>query len=456
MRVTLVNPSYDEPRVLKFLGLPSIPLGYGCVAASLEKAGHEVTVVDGFAYRQTPEKTIQALKETHPDVTGISCVTCNVDYGIQIAQAAREFSRVIVGGTHPSLVPESVVDCADVVVCGEGEQTMQELLSGARLETVDGILFKSGGKVVRTKPRSPVENLDTVPFPARHLFPMERYRQFGTMLLATMLTSRGCPMRCSYCTISQLYPTWRGRSPENVVEEIELLVKEYRVKGISIVDEDFLVDFDRAWRICELIEAKQLRVWWGMQTRVDRIPEVDVLKRFFAAGCEFVLFGVESANERTMKGLNRNIPNERFLAAAQKCQQAGMRIAVSAILGFPGETEADALETVRFVLKLNPEYAFFGVPTPFPGTRFHEYCEQNGLIRERDLRKYTIMSPIVETDVLPLERSRKLLDCAYRKFYYRPLYITKRSIAEMKRLDRDTLKSFIRWTFGGLRDCKEG
>jgi anaerobic magnesium-protoporphyrin IX monomethyl ester cyclase len=454
MRVTLVNPNYDEPRVLKFLGLPSIPLGLGCLAACVENAGYEVTVVDAFGYKYSVEQTIEEVRKTKPDVTGISCVTCNVDYGIKIAQEVRKFSKVLMGGTHPSLVPESVVDYADVIMYGEGEETILEILSGKDIHEIDGVIFKENGNVIKTPKRKPIENLDTVPFPARHLFPMHKYRQFGTMLFATMLTSRGCPMRCDYCTISHLFPEWRGRSPENVVDEMELLVKQYNVKGISFVDEDFLVDPERAHKICDEIERRKLKLWWGIQTRVDRIPNVDTLKRFNAVGCECLLFGVESSKEKTMKNLNRFISNNLFFEAVRKGKESGMRVAVSSILGFPGETVEDVKNTINFVMKLNPDYVFFGVPTPFPGTRFYHQCKENDLIKENNLLKYTIMSPIVETELISLKELRKLLNHAYRRFYFRPLHMAKRMLYEFKKLDRDTLKSFVKWSFGGFMDSK--
>ncbi|HLP62216.1 MAG TPA: radical SAM protein [Candidatus Deferrimicrobium sp.] len=455
MKVTFVNPNYEEPRVLKFLGLPSIPLGFSIVAGCVEKAGHEVTVIDAFGYKYSVAQTIAELKKTKPEITAISCVTCNVDLGIKIAQAARTFSRVVIGGTHPSLMPESVIDYADIVVYGEGEETFPDILSGKKLADIPGVMYKSDGKIMKTSPRPPIKDLDTLPFPARHLFPMHKYKQFGTMLLATMLTSRGCPHRCSYCTISRLYPQWRGRSAENVTSEMEFLVKNYKVKGISIVDEDFLVESQRAYDICDGIEKKNIKVWWGMQTRVDRIPEVDTLKRFNAAGCEFVLFGVESSRERTMKNLNRDIPNHKFIEAVKKCREAGMRVAVSALLGFPGENEEDILNTIKFVLELGPEYVFYGVPTPFPGTDFYRYCRDNDLIKEKNLLKYTIMSPIIETGDISLKQSRKLLNKAYRQFYFRPVYLSKRMVYELRKLDKDTLKGFIRWSLGGFLDSRQ-
>lgn len=454
MKITLVNPHYEEPQVLKFLGLPSIPLGFACVAASLEQAGHEVKVIDAFGEKLTTEQTIARLRASAPEVTGISCVTCNVDIGRQIAKAAQDFSMVVVGGTHPSLIPESVTDVCDVVVVGEGERAFPELVTCKSLHDVRGLVFRENGQIIRTPKRPPITDLDSVPFPARHLFPMDCYKQFGVMALATMLTSRGCPMKCSYCTISQLFPAWRGRSPKNVVDEMELLVKDYHVKGISLVDEDFLYDVDRADRICDEILRRKLKMWWGMQTRADRLPDLPFLKKMRRAGCEFALFGIESVSEQTMKDLNRHLSVDAIVRAFKVCKEAGMRTAGSAILGFPGETEADALATVRFVKGLDPSYVFFGVPTPFPGTVFHEQCEEKGWIKERNLLKYTIMSPIIETEQISLTTAAKILHQAYRSFYFRPRYLVRRMIYELSRLDIDTLKGFMKWSMAAFFDTK--
>lgn len=454
MRVTLVNPHYEEPQVLKFLGLPSIPLGFACVAASIEQAGHHVTVIDAFGEKLNTKQTIDRLKETEPEVTGISCVTCNVDIGREIGQAAKNFSTVVFGGTHPSLNPESVFDVCDVVVIGEGEEAFPELLSGKDWHEIQGIVFIENGEVLCTPERPQIVNLDSVPFPARHLFPMDRYKQFGVMALATMLTSRGCPMRCSYCTISQLWPIWRGRSPNNVVDEMELLVKEYHVKGISIVDEDFMFDPERVEKICDEILARGLKFWWGMQTRADHLPDVSLLKKMTAAGCEFALFGIESVSEETMRGLNRSLSVDTISYAFEVCKKAGMRTAGSAILGFPGETIEDAKATIKFVKEMAPDYIFFGVPTPFPGTAFHRECERNGWIKERNLLKYTIMSPIIETEQISLKDAAKILHKAYRSFYFRPHYLAKRIFYEISRLDKETLSGFIRWSLKGFFDTK--
>ena len=455
MKITFVNPNYDEPRVLKFMGLPSIPLGMAIVAACVEQAGFEVNVVDAFGYRHSIEKTIEEVKKTKPDYVGISCVTCNIDYGIQIAQALRPQAKVILAGTHPSLDPKPLIEFADFVVFGEGEKTVVEILQGKELSEIDGLIYMENGQVKRNRPRDVEKNLDNLPFPARHLFPMDKYKQFGTMTFASMMTSRGCPMRCDYCTISRLYPVWRGRSPKNVVDEMELLINEYHVKGISFVDEDFLVDLPRALAICDEIEKRNLKVWWGMQGRVDRLPDLEIMKRFARAGCECLLFGIESSQEKTMKNLNRDIPNNLFFKARELGKNSGMRVAISSILGFPGETVNDVKKTIDFVLEMDPDYVFFGVPTPFPGTRFYEACEDEGLIKERNLKRYTIMSPIIETEKISLSESQKLLNYAYRRFYFRPIKMLQKVFFEIKRLDKDTLIGFLKWTLGGFADSRK-
>ncbi len=455
MRVTLVNPNYDEPRVLKFMGLPSIPIGLAYVAATLEQAGHEVKVVDAFGFKYNVEKTVEEAIKTDPEFIGISCVTCNIDYGKQIAEKLRARFPVAIGGTMPSLEPDTVVDYADYIMYGEGEKTFVELLSGKDPEEIDGLMFKKDGKVIKTNPRIPEENLDSIPFPARHLFPMHKYKLFGPMSMATMMTSRGCPMTCNYCSISHLFPSWRGRSAKNVVDEMEFLIEQYKVKGISFVDEDFLVDLPRALEICDEIENRNLKVWWGMQTRADRVPDLETMKRFNRAGCECLLFGIESVQEKTMKNLNRDISNDLFFRAVKLGRASRMRVAVSSILGFPGETIADAKATVNFVLKLDPDYVFFGVPTPFPGTRFYESCKQEGLIKEKNLLRYTIMSPILETEEIKLADGKKLLNYAYRKFYFRPIKMLQRVVSEVKKLDKETFKGFFKWSFDGFFDSQK-
>lgn len=455
MRVTLVNPNYDEPRVLKFMGLPSIPIGLAYVAATIEQAGHKVKVIDAFGYKYDVKKTVEETLKTNPEFVGISCVTCNIDYGKLIAKHIRKQVPVAIGGTMPSLDPKAIIRYADYVMCGEGEITFVELLSGKDPEQIDGLMFRKNGKIIKTNPRTPEKDLDKIPFPARHLFPMHKYKLFGPMSMATMMTSRGCSMACNYCSISQLFPSWRGRSAKNVVDEMEFLINQYKVKGISFVDEDFLVDLPRALEICDEIERRKLKVWWGMQTRADRVPDLNTMKRFYHAGCECLLFGIESVQEKTMKNLNRDISNHLFFRAVRLGRASGMRVAVSSILGFPGETIKDAKATIDFVMKLDPDYVFFGVPTPFPGTRFYESCESQGLIKEKDLRRYTIMSPIIETKEISMQDGTKLLNYAYRKFYFRPIKMIQRVVSEIKKLDKDTFQGFFKWSIGGFFDSKK-
>lgn len=457
MKITFVNPYYQEPLVLKYLGLPSIPLGFAYVIAVMEQAGYQVEVIDAFGYKLSTAQTIEELKKTKPDVTAITAVTCNIDIAKEIALEARKFSLVIMGGTQISLDPECVVDYCDYAVAGEGEKTLPELLSASNKEEVKGIIFKKDGKIISTPLRPFTECLDELPFPARHKFPLHRYRQFGVMPLGTMLSSRGCPHGCAYCTIGTLFPTWRGRSPKNVVDEMEELVHRFDCRGISFADEDFLLSKERAQAIAEEILRRGLKVMWGIQTRTTNIGEKDLelLKSLRRAGCQFALFGIESARVGTMKKLRRDIKLKTIQTAFETCKKADMRTAGSAILGFPGETKEDARFTVKFVKELDPCYAFFGVATPFPGTPFYQICRDSNIIKERNLRKYTIMSPVLETETISSKQANQLLNMAYRSFYFRPSYILRRIFYELFRLDRNTTKGFLKWSWGLSLDSKK-
>ena len=450
MRVTLVNPDYPIPENLKYLGMPGIPLGLGYIASMLLEAGHQVSVVDGFGELLSVPETIERVRETDPEVVGISCVTANVDWGKEIARALRPQARVFIGGVEPSIHPLWVVDECDVVVQGEGEHTVLELLSGKDWSDILGITYRDPqtGQIVQTPPRPQIEDLDALPLPARDLFPLhsKRYRMFGTVPFGTISSSRGCPMGCVYCATSRLYTRWRGRDPIRVVDELELLINEYDTRMVAFVDEDVMFDAERVDRICDEVLRRKLRLYWGIETRVDRVRDLDLMRKLARAGCGFVFFGVESVSQKTLQSMKKRIVPTDTERAFQLCRQAGVRTVASTIIGYPGEDEADAMATVEFCKRIGASYAFFGLPTPFPGTPFRQQCEENGWIVERDLSRYNVMTPIIDTPQLPYEKAAPLLRRAHLSFYFRPFYVLHRILYELTRLDRHTLADFVRWS----------
>lgn len=455
MRVTLVHCDYDIPEMLKDLAMPGIPLGLAYVAAVAERDGHNVTVIDAYAESLPREKAVQRILASQPDVLGISCVTASIYYGLDIAHAVRDqIPQIVFGGIHATFSPDTFMDVADVVFRGEAEESFLEFLSGKSWNEIGGISYKDkgSGEARHNLLRPQIVNLDKLPLPARHLFNFEspRYKLFRHLPFASLLGGRGCPMRCVYCQNAEIYSTYRPRSPRLIVDEMELLYNKYNVRHLAFVNEESMISPIHMRQLCDEIIARGLKIRWGCDARVDNINDLDLLKHMAKAGCGFFFHGVESANDETLarmrKGGNASIKQTRKAFAL--AQKVGIRSVASIILGFPGEDRPTAEHTVEFLKEIKASYAFFGLPTPFPGSSFGNWCAKNNWIRVRDWSKYTVINPIIEwPDGPTLEEQTEMLDAAYRTFYNRPSYWLSRLMYELPRLDWPTMKAFARWSW---------
>jgi anaerobic magnesium-protoporphyrin IX monomethyl ester cyclase len=455
MRVTLIHCDYDIPELLKDLAMPGLPLGVGYVAAVAEREGHKVTVIDAYGEGLNRERSVDRILESQPDVLGLSCVTASVYYGMDVARMVRDrVPKIVFGGIHATFSPGTFIDSADVVFRGESEESFPEYLAGKPLGDIGGISYKDKdtGKTRHNPLRPLISDLDSLPWPARHLFKLTspRYRLFRHLPFASMLGGRGCPMRCVYCQNAEVYDTYRGRSPKNIVDEMQFLNKEYGVRHLAFVDEDGLISPRHMREMCDEIIARDLKIQWGCDSRVDRLTDLDLLKHMNKAGCNFFFHGVESANNETLARMRKggNQSAEQTRSAFALAQKAGIRSVASTILGFPGEDKPSAEHTVEFLKEIKASYAFFGVPTPFPGSQFGMQCEANGWIKVRDWSKYTVMNPIIEWPGGPtLMEQTEMIDAAYSAFYRRPRYWLSRLLFEIPRLDWYTIKGFIRWSW---------
>ncbi|HEY7913053.1 MAG TPA: radical SAM protein [Blastocatellia bacterium] len=455
MRVTLVHCDYDIPELLKDLAMPGMPLGLGYVAAVAERDGHKVTVIDAYAEGLKREQTIDRVLASQPDVLGLSCVTASVYYGMDVAKAVRDrVPKIVFGGIHATFSPTTFTDLADVIFRGEAEESFPEYLAGKSFNEIGGISYKDKetGRLRHNPLRPLISDLDSLPIPARHLFNLKlpRYRLFRHMPFTSMLGGRGCPMKCVYCQNAEVYDTYRARSPKLIVDEMEFLQKEYNIKHLAFVDEDGLISPRHMREMCDEILRRGIKIRWGCDSRVDRLTDLDLLKHMNKAGCGFFFHGVESANDETLARMRKggNQSAEQIQKAFALAQKAGIRSVASTILGFPGEDKPSAEHTVEFLKTIKASYAFFGVPTPFPGSAFGIQCEQNGWIKVRDWTKYTVMNPIIEWPGGPtLLEQAEMLDAAYKAFYNRPSYWLSRLLYEIPRLDWPTIKAFMRWSW---------
>ncbi len=287
-----------------------------------------------------------------------------------------------------------------------------------------------------------------MPFPARHLLPMDRYRSavWGKKPFTTMLSSRGCHYSCSYCPYRIGHGTkWRARSAKNVVDEIEECVRRHGVREILFRDPLFTADKERAIEISDLIVERGIKVDWRCETRADLASE-EMIDAFARAGCREINFGVESGSPEILERVRRvAIPRERIRAIFERCRRVGIETMAFFIIGLPGETEQTVEQTIELALELCPDVVQFTAATPYPNTPYYEQLKAEGLLSE-DWSLFTSRAPVIGTEQLDPEKLCELIARAYRRFYFRPRYVFMRmkkltSLHEISRTGRGLLSA---------------
>lgn len=432
MKVLMINPPYSSSKY-KFIGLVAPPLGIAYIAAVLESGGVEVKMIDATAVEMDYDAIQREVASYNPDVVAITSVTPTLDSALQVARMSKEAcpsANVVLGGYHPTFTyPELLKhDYVDFVVRGEGEYTMLELVKtleqGRDLKKVQGIAFEDHV----TPDRSVITNLDSLPFPARHLLPMADYKIMNMKLpVGTLISGRGCPYQCSFCASSAMHGNkLRLRSANNVVDEMEHLVDDHKTEMLAFMDDTFCLNKRRINDICNEIKARGFGNYWGCTARVDTISE-DLLKKMKDAGCITLFLGVESADQQNLNEINKNITISKIKKTFELTKKMGVRTIASVVLGMPGDTRKSIENTINFVKKLEPNYAIFSLATPYPGTDFYLKSRDKRLIKTTDWSKFNLLTPVIETVDCSLEEVRKLQKKAFKEFYSRPMYLLRQS-----------------------------
>lgn len=430
MKVTFINPPQTSSKY-KFIGIVAPPLGISYMAAVLEENNFDVSIIDASALDMTWDDLKKEIEKVSPDVVAVTALTPTINQAMKTAEIAKKTcpdAIIIMGGYHPTFNYQEVLekDFVDVVIRGEGEYTMLELVQtlkkGGDLSEVKGIAFDN----TVTSLRPLITDLDSLPYPARHLLPMDHYKLFNmNSNMATIASSRGCPMQCPFCASAALHgPKLRLRSPENVVDEMEYLINEHNIKTIAFMDDTFTLQRSQVKEICAEILKRELDVFWGCTARVDTLSE-DVIKEMKKAGCIAMFMGVESADQQVLDEVGKKTNINKIRRAFEISRKEKMRTIASVVLGMPGDTKESISRTVKFVKELKPSYAIFSLATPYPGTRFYQQTLEKNLIKVRDCSKYTLISPILETMECSLEELKNMQNNAFCKFYLRPGYILR-------------------------------
>ena len=306
---------------------------------------------------------------------------------------------------------------------------------------VDGIAVKE----FKTSPRNIIEDLDSIPFPARHLLPMDEYKILNMKLTTgTIVSGRGCPYKCSFCASSAMHGhKLRLRSAENVVDEMEHLVTDHDIEMVAFMDDTFTINKKRVYEICKIMKDRDLDNYWGCTARVDTISE-ELLKTMKDAGCITMFLGVESADQQLLNQLNKKTNINRIKKTFELTKKYGMRTIASVVLGMPGDTKISVKSTIKFVKTLEPSYAVFSLATPYPGTDFYLKAASENLIKINDWSKYTLLTPVLETVDLSLEELKKLQKKAFKEFYLRPGYIARQTWMDGPVIILKTIASIVK------------
>ena len=444
VRILFIRPENSKYETFNRELGTSVPLGLLYIAAYLRKKGiRDIYILDNQLEWLSPAECRERIKSINPDITGIYSTTPTIFNAYRFLRQCKEYKPgmlTVIGGPHASALPEEVMEEKDVdIACvGEGEQTMYELVtqySGGRdFSKVDGIYFRQEGIISKTKPRSFITDLDSLPFPARDLLKYDRYfvaytRKNVAGRSDIMVATRGCLFKCAFCSKAVYGASCRARSAENVVAEIKMLVEKYNVKQITFHDDALSTVKPLAMEICRKIIEEKIDIAWSCQCRVNAFDE-EMAENFKRAGCRIINFGVETGSLKLLnKTVMKGIELEDALRAVRICRQHGIRVECGFIFGHPGETRSTAAETIKFAIKLNPDIAVFYTLSPLPGSTDFNIAKVRGIVDRSRYDRLVATSrtkPVFVLGELSADEMIEFQKKAFRSFYFRPKYIAGR------------------------------
>jgi len=448
MRILLINPSliqanigHYKEKTEKQRGIyPSLGLGY--IAAALEKNNHQVQIVDYDAEKNPLAKTLGLAQQFQPELVGFYTMTWTFREADALAQKLKSIipqAKFIAGGPNITCLPKPSLKQGifDFGAISEGEETIIELIEALEkdnnFENIQGLAYKKNGKVIINQARPLIQNLDPIPWPARHLLPVKNYFDISTTkkYFATLIATRGYPFNCTFCDRkNRMGRNWRVRSTQNIIDEIKQIKDNYGIKEYMFFDDNLIVDKNWARDLCQKMIDQKLNIIWECRTRVDTIdrPILALLKK---AGCYRIRFGFESGNNQILKVLKKDIRVEQSLECAKICQEVGIEMFGYFMFGSPYETEKTLQQTLDLALKINPDFALFSKTILIPGSELFDWAAQNNYIRKDYWERYlagqeTNGAPALDTKELPEKTVDKYISLANKKFYLRPKYLLKR------------------------------
>ncbi len=436
MRVLLVEPPKTPWEMMG--DVAALPLGLAQLAACLEKADIPVEILDANALELGWEGLGAAIARTSPDLIGITVYTPHVpevSRAVCVARQAAPQAVIVLGGPHVTFTAEETLGTmpqVDVVARGEGDQILVDLAralaAGDGLERVPGISLRRDGQIVEN-PAPPPLDVNTLPMPAFHLLPMDRYRwpELGGTF-ATILASRGCPFKCTFCSE---WPFWRGGwrpyNPEMVVEQLDVLVNRYGRDNIWFGDDCFNVDRDHVAAICEGILRRGIDVNWYYQGRADLlVKHKDLLPLMRQAGNRMVQIGIEAANDEQRDELNKHLHTETIKDAVRLLRQNDIVCQGMMIVGLPTDSPRTFEQKVRLIKRLDVDFPIFTMYTLFPGTQAYEEAVAKGWIElPADYARYDMGHVLMPTQHMTRRQVWNYTGWAFTSVYFDPIRLVR-------------------------------
>jgi len=468
MNVLLIYPPFllpgDSPSSKTGAVLP--PLGLLSIAAYLREQCPEVGVsmLDSPAYKLNFESFEKKLKEFSPDVVGMSVYTMTLSTAIEAARIVKNLfprCRVVVGGSHASVLPEECLlsPYVDVAVLGEGERVFAELIKCLRLKgriaDVANIAYKEDGSVRYTKKMSAPLNLDDLPLPARDLVDMKLYHpaegSYRRLPATNMVTSRGCPFSCSFCSKEIFGGQFRAQSPARILHEIGALYDQFNIREVIFNDDVFTLDKKRTESLCDLLQQRRREFSWCCSTRVNLVDQhlLDTMRR---SGCFSIGYGIEVGDAVVQEKIQKGFSFQQARDAVRWTKQAGIEVRAFFILGYPGETKETIQRTIDFSLELDADFVIYNLAIPLPGTAIYDEVKQKSLLLYDDTAWYDKTDgahPLVKLEGVTASEMVEIYRSAFKRYYMRPKYFLNqcrriRSLDDVYRYARGFF-SFMKW-----------
>ncbi len=458
---------FIQPPFFRFIGVHSryFPYQFVSMGTYLKKNGHHVRILEGdkserygkldFSNQESLyDNYLQNLREFtdpfwgtlkeeiqnfKPDYIGITVWTTFIASAIRTAQYCRKVcpsAIIIAGGPHVTLLPEDLkgVTAFDIGVIGEGEKTILEIVNGKPLNTISGIFYSENGDCIQNERREFEKNLDDFGTPDRSL--LINTKRYEPEDMGLLMTSRGCPFKCSYCATSIWENKVRNRSVDNLIREIESVKSQYNTIYFSIKDDSFTINRKRVLEFCRKLKKERIKIYWECNANLSTLDR-KMLLEMRSAGCIAMKVGVETGSDRIHEIINKKLTNRIVESKIRLFKGTGIHLTCYFMMGIPGESKEDILKTLEFAYKLNPDFISFSVYEIFPGTKLHEIgIEEKTASKNMELSEYFLIKP---HNYFFADGKRKLANMSIQDFKVLEGYV-KRKIIRFNRSPRSILK----------------